>query len=124
MGPGGMGGMMGGGMMGGRGFGYAPYANATPVPADKPIDREIKITARNFQFDPTRIAVKQGETVKFVIANQDVIPHDFVSTSGRINYALLPANASQSVVWVASQEGTYVALCTFHPGMQLQIVVE
>ncbi len=132
------GGMMGGGvmgrgmmnsgmmqnMLGGANYGYAPYANATPVPADTPIDREIKITARNFQFDPVRIAVRQGETIKFIIANQDVIPHDFVGAFGKIGYIFAPANTTQSVVWVASQKGTYVALCTFHPGMQIQIVVE
>jgi len=120
MGPG----MMGGGMMGGRGYGYAPRVNATPVPATQAVDREIKIVAHNFQFDPARVVVKKGETVKFVIANQDVIPHNLVSANGKIAYTFLPANATASVVWVASEKGNYVALCTFHPGMQMQIVVE
>ena len=129
MGGGGMmggpgGGMMGGGMMRGRGYGYAPSPNATPVPATQAVDREIKIAARNSQFDPARVVVKQGETVKFVIANQDVIPHNLVSATGKIAYTFLPANATPSVVWVASEKGNYVALCTFHPGMQMQIVVE
>ncbi len=125
-----MGGVMGGGMMGrmmrGRSgnFGNDPYINPSPAPAGKPIDREIKITARNFQFDPARVTVKQGETVRFVIANQDPIPHDFVSRAARIGNTLLPPNATQSVVWIASARGTYPALCTFHPGMQLQILVE
>jgi len=121
-----MGSVIGGGMMRGRSgnFGNDPYANPTPVPAGKPIDREIKITARNFQFDPARVTVKQGETVRFVIANQDPIPHDLVSRAARIGNTLLPPNATQSIVWVASAPGTYSALCTFHPGMQIQIVVE
>lgn len=122
------GGMMGGngGMMGGRGFGYgnAPNVNATPVPASQPIDREVKITARNLQFDPARVVVKKGETVKFVIANQDAAAHNFVSQDGNITYTFLPPNATQSVVWVAPEKGTYIALCTFHAGMQMQIVVE
>jgi len=127
--PGGMmggAGMMGpgGGMMGGHGYGYAPNVNATPVPATQAVDREIQIAARNFQFDPARVVVKKGETVKFVIANQDVIPHNLVSANGKIAYTFLPANATTSVVWVASEKGNYVALCTFHPGMQMQIVVE
>ncbi len=125
-----MGGVMGGGMMGrmmrGRSgnFGNDPYTNPSSVPAGTPIDREVKITARNFQFDPARVTVKQGETVRFVIANQDPVPHDLVSRAGRISYTLLPPNATQSVVWIASARGTYPALCTFHPGMQLQILVE
>ncbi len=118
-------GMMGGMMRGRSGnFGNDPYTSPSPAPAGKPIDREIKITARNFQFDPARVTVKQGETVRFVIANQDPIPHDLVSRAGRISYTLLPPNATQSVVWIASARGTYPALCTFHPGMQLQILVE
>jgi plastocyanin len=115
-----------GGMMGGRGFGYgsAPNVNATPVPASQPIDREVKITARNLQFDPARVVVKKGETVKFVITNQDAAAHNFVSQDGNVVYTFLPPNATQSVVWVAQEKGTYTALCTFHAGMQMQIVVE
>ncbi len=114
------------GMMGGRGFGYgnAPTVNATPVPASQPIDREVKITARNLQFDPARVVVKKGETVKFTIVNQDAVAHNFVSQDGNITYTFLPPNAMQSVVWVAPEKGTYTALCTFHAGMQMQIVVE
>ncbi len=125
------GGMMGrsdGGMMSGRGmmggYDYAPNVNATPVPASQPIDREVKITARNLQFDPARVVVKKGETVKFTIVNQDAVVHNFVSQDGNIVYTFLPANATQSVVWVAQEKGTYTALCTFHAGMQIQIVVE
>lgn len=124
-------GMMGrqnGGMMGGRGmmggFGNAPTINATPVPSSQPIDREAKITVHNLQFDPTRIVVKKGETVKFTITNQDAVAHNFVSQDGNITYTLLPPNATQSVVWVAPEKGTYTALCTLHAGMQMQIVVE
>jgi len=125
-------GMMGGfgsGMMGGNGgmmggYGNAPNVNATPVPASQPIDREVKITARNLQFDPARVVVKKGETVKFTITNQDAAAHNFVSQDGNITYTFLPPNATQSVVWVAPEKGIYTALCTFHAGMQMQIVVD
>ena len=118
------GGMMGGpgGMMGG--YGFAPNVNATAVPSDKPVDREVKITARNGQFDPARVLVKKGEAIKFTVTNQDAVAHNFVSQDGGITYTFLPPNATQSVVWVAPEKGTYTALCTFHPGMQMQIVVD
>ncbi len=115
------GGMMGPGMMGN---GYAPNVNATPVPSNQSIDREVKITARNLQFDPTRVVVKQGETVRFAFTNQDSYAHNFGSADARIPFILLPANGMASTVWVAAQKGTYNALCTLHPGMQLLIVVE
>ena len=114
------------GMMGGRGFGYGnpPNVNATPAPSDKPIDREIKITARNLRFDPASVVVKTGETVKFTITNQDAVAHNFISQDGNIAYTPLPPNATQSVVWLAQEKGTYTALCTLHADMQMQVVVE
>lgn len=119
----GFGGMMNGGMMGG--FFSAPSVNATPVPSTQKVDREIQITARNFKFDPTRVEVKKGETIKFTIANQDNFAHNVVSQDGKLGYTLLPANQTTSVVWAApNQAGTYTVICTFHPGMQFQIVVE
>lgn len=126
MGGTGRGGMMGGPSTGSGRFGYgnAPNVNATPVPASQPIDREVKITARDSKFDPTRVVVKKGETVKFTITNQDAVAHNFVSQDGNITYVSLPPNATQSVVWVAQEKGTYTALCTYHAGMQMQIVVE
>ncbi len=60
---GGPGGMMGGGGMMGR-SGTTPYVAATPVPSNQPVDREVKITARNSQFDPARVVVKNGETIR------------------------------------------------------------
>src|SRR5581483_4345856 len=117
------GGMMGGGMMGG--WNNTPNVNATPVPSTQKIDREVTLTARNFKFSPATITVKKGETVKFTIVNQDSFAHNFVSRDGSITYTELPANATQSVTWVApAQTGTFTAICTYHPGMQLQIVVE
>lgn len=115
-------GMMGRGMMGG--YGYAPNVSATPVPANQPIDREVKIIAHNFQFDPARVTLKKGETVKFVIENKDAVAHNFVSQDGRIAYTFLPANATQAIVWVVSEKGTFTALCTYHAGMQMQIIME
>ncbi|MBI4670903.1 MAG: cupredoxin domain-containing protein [Chloroflexi bacterium] len=118
----GFGGMMGGGMMGG--WNNAPSVNATPVPSTQSVDKEINLTARNFKFDPTRVEVKKGETIKFKITNQDNFAHNAVSQDGKLVYTVLPANQTTSVVWTApNQTGTYTIICTWHPGMQFQIVV-
>lgn len=122
----GSGGMMGnGGMMGGQSYGSAPIVNATPLPSNQPIDREVQIIAHNLQFEPTRVVVKNGETVKFTITNQDSVAHNFVSQEGNIAYTFMPPNATQPVVWVAPKTaGSFTALCTFHAGMRIQIVVQ
>lgn len=123
----GFGGMMNGGMMGGMmgGSFNTPNVNATPVPSTQKIDREIKITAQNFKFEPTNVQVKKGETIKFNITNQDSFAHNVMSQEGKLVYTLLPANQTTSIVWVVpNQAGTSTVICTFHPGMQFQIVVE
>ena len=132
------GGMMGGGygqggMMGG-GYGQGGYNNqdqtaptaaptqAGTVPAT--VDQEIKITADDLRVNPSRITVKAGSTVRFVITNNDSMPHNFLSQPANIPVLALPANTTQTLVWTApAREGTYTALCTLHPGMLLQIVV-
>ncbi len=132
-------GMMGrGGMMGGGGYGQggmmggyynqdqtAPTAAPTQTGATPAaVDQEIKITADDLRFSPSRITVKAGSTVRFVITNNDVVPHNFFSQPANIPYLALPANTTQTLVWTApTREGTYTALCTLHPGMILQIVV-
>lgn len=128
MGRGGMmGGYGGGGMMGGY---YnqdqtAPTAAPTQTGATPAaVDQEIKITSDNLRFNPSRITVKTGSTVRFVIANNDAVPHNFFSQAASIPYLALPANSTQTLVWTApTREGTYTVLCTLHPGMVLQIVI-
>ncbi len=115
-------GMMGGGMM--RGYSNTPRVNATPVPPGKPVDREVEVTAQNLRFFPTRVVVNSGETVRFTITNQDAVAHNFIGQDANIAYTFRPPNATQSVVWVAAKRGTFTVLCTFHSGMQLQVVVQ
>ncbi len=135
-GPGGMmgggmmgnGGMMGGGsMMGGYSYGQsAPTAVPTPVGATPiPVDEEIQISVLNLRFAPEEIIVKPGETVRFVVTNNDPYLHNFVSQEAGISFLNLPGNTTQTVTWAApAAEGTYTALCTLHPGMSLTITVK
>jgi plastocyanin len=114
-------------MMGGSGYGVnAPTAEPTPIGATPvPVDEEIQITAANVRFAPTQITVKPGETVRFTIANDDAVPHNFVSAEAGIPYLALPGGTTQTLTWTAPKaEGTYTAVCTFHPGMSLSINIE
>ncbi|MEK7325547.1 MAG: cupredoxin domain-containing protein [Chloroflexota bacterium] len=136
-GPGMMGGgmMSGGGMMGGvpggmmGGYGYnqsAPTAEPTPIGATPvPVDEEIQITATNLRFAPTQITVKPGETVRFVVTNNDPYLHNFVGEQAGIPFLNLPGNTTQTVMWIVpAQTGAYTAVCTLHPGMSLSIIVK
>ena len=132
----GPGGMMNGGMThaparsaGVGGFGddqSAPTAQPTPLGATPvPVDMEIEITASNLRFSPAQTTVTPGETVRFVVTNNDPYLHNFVSQEAGIPFLNLPGNTTGTVTWTApAQTGSYVAVCTLHPGMSLTIVIE
>ncbi len=114
-----MGGMMGG--YGGWGYGSGTTPRGTAIP----VDEEIQLEAANFRFDPATITVKAGETVRLVVANKDGAPHNLYSPEAALAYTLLPAGVVQSVTFTApTTPGTYLTVCTFHPGMNLEIVVK
>jgi len=114
-----MGGMMGG--YGGWGYGSGAAPQGTPIL----VDEEIQLKAANFRFDPATITVKAGETVRLVVANKDGAPHNLYSPEVALAYTLLPAGVVQSVTFTApATPATYLAVCTFHPGMNLEIVVK
>jgi plastocyanin len=123
---------MGPGMMGGFGYsmmgGYGRWSYSNDVVPQRtpvPVDQEIHLEAVNFRFDPATITVKAGETVRLVIANKDGVPHNLYSADVALGYSLLPAGQVQSVTFTApATPGTYLAACTFHPGMTLEIVVQ
>jgi plastocyanin len=121
----GNGGMMGGGMMGNYSQ-SAPTAEPTPIGATPiPVDEEIQITTLNLRFTPAEITVKPGETVRFVVTNDDPYLHNLVSQEAGIPFLNLPGNTTQTVTWTTpNAEGTYPALCTLHPGMSLTIIVK
>ncbi len=44
-------------------------------------DREIEVVMTEFAFEPAAISVTAGETVRFVLVNQGVVPHEFRLTT-------------------------------------------
>ena len=54
----------------------AVYAFGEPGKSAK-VDRTIAITMRDLSFDPSSVAAKRGETIRFVVVNASPIDHDF-----------------------------------------------
>jgi len=56
--------------------GCAPAAISTPGTADSPRTVEI-LALDSMAFDPDRIRVQAGETIRFVVTNQGLLEHEF-----------------------------------------------
>lgn len=97
-------------------------------PERKP-DRRVNITAERFTFSPSRIKVKQGQEVEFIVTSDDT-GHGF-----RIPAAGIDAEVPQQgkgelrVRFIAKEKGRYAFECSRpcgagHNLMRGEIVVE
>ncbi len=74
----------------------------------------------NFAFSPQTLTIQVGDTVTWT--NRDDVPHTATSTTGAFDSGLRPQGQSYSFTF--TEPGTYDYLCTPHPTMTGQIVVE
>ena len=91
-----------------------------------PNRREFTITARNYQFSPTRIEVMQDDLVKITVRSQDE-PHSFTIDEYRI-LKRVPANGSTTFEFRADRTGTFPFYCGMtsaegHRNMRGELVV-
>ncbi|HJU24397.1 MAG TPA: cupredoxin family copper-binding protein [Casimicrobiaceae bacterium] len=73
-----------------------------------------------FAFKPSTLTVKQGDTV--VWHNTDPVPHTVTSKSGGFDSGSIDAGATYRLV--AKKKGRFDYICTFHPIMKGELVVE
>jgi cytochrome c oxidase subunit 2 len=89
--------------------------------------RTITITAKRFEFVPSTITLKKGETVKLLVTSEDVT-HGFFLRPLKIDTDLVPGQ-TQEIAVTPQSAGTFTAICHHfcgagHGGMKLTIVVE
>jgi cytochrome c oxidase subunit 2 len=89
--------------------------------------RAIVITAKRFEFVPSTITLKKGETVKLFVTSEDVT-HGFFLRPLKIDTDLIPGETQQITVTPQSA-GTFTAVChhfcgSGHGNMKLTVVVE
>ncbi len=89
--------------------------------------RAIVITAKRFEFVPSTITLKKGETVKLVVTSEDVT-HGLFIRPLKIDTDLTPGETQQINVTPQSA-GTFTAICHHfcgagHGNMKLTVVVE
>ena len=78
--------------------------------------QEIKIGARQFEFQPSEISVKAGQTVRIIVTNEDNVDHGF--TIPALNLTALRTTARKAVLeFTPQQPGTYEFECQVRCGM-------
>jgi cytochrome c oxidase subunit 2 len=89
--------------------------------------RELRVTAKKYEYDPTVITVKQGEHVKLVITALDH-DHGFKIDAFHIDQ-LLKKGEPTTIEFTADTIGTFPFQCSHfcglgHKGMKGELIVE
>ena len=97
--------------------------------ADKKPDRVISISAERFAYNPSKITLKQGELVEFVLTSDDT-DHGFHISEAGIDVAIPPIGRGEARVrFLAKDKGRVFFFCSrpcgaVHNLMRGEIVVK
>jgi plastocyanin len=78
------------------------------------------VTIDSFAFHPPVLTIKQGETVEW--RNTDPVPHTVTGKEGGLDSPEIPANGTYR--FTAKKKGHFAYICTLHPIMKGELVVE
>jgi cytochrome c oxidase subunit 2 len=80
--------------------------------ADRKPDRIVSIVAERFAFNPSKITVKEGELIEFVLTSDDT-DHGFRIASSNLNVAIPQAGKGEARVrMTANKKGRIVFECS------------
>lgn len=75
-------------------------------------DRVVTINAERFAFSPSKITVKQGQLVEFVLVSDDT-DHGFRIAGAGIDVAIPPQGRGEAKVrFIAREKGRFVFECS------------
>lgn len=95
---------------------------STPTASEQPAVSGAKITIQNFQFSPSSLTVKAGDTVTFT--NTDSVSHTIVSDDGTTFNTGSLAQGQSSSFKAPAKTGTYAFHCSIHPTMTGTLIVK
>ncbi len=82
----------------------------------------IQLTASDFAFDPTEIAVEPGQEVALTLTNEDDVTHSFTAEDLDVE-VVADGGGSESTTFTAPDEGAVEFHCKFHSDMTGEISV-
>ncbi len=98
----------------------SPAASPLASPAATPGSAEVTIDMVNFAFDPPSVTVPVGTTVTWVNVSSTI--HNSVAHDETWESPVLQSGESFS--FQVTEPGNYHYLCTIHPNMQAELIVE
>ncbi|MFF5138396.1 plastocyanin/azurin family copper-binding protein [Streptomyces sp. NPDC013157] len=81
-----------------------------------------QVVMSGYAFVPRSLTITAGDTVTWV--NQDQAPHDVKTTSGPASVHSPMLNKGGTWSYTFTTAGTYGYVCTVHPGMTAQLMVQ
>jgi heme/copper-type cytochrome/quinol oxidase subunit 2 len=96
---------------------------------ERPPDRRVEIVGERFSYTPSRIRVRAGTTVEFVLTSEDTY-HGFFMADFNVNLMIPPLGKGEATVRVTfTQPGEYVFECSRpcgagHNAMRGVVIVE
>jgi len=76
--------------------------------------KEIQMIAKQFEFAPSRITVKKGDTVRLIVTSTDVM-HGIAIPEFGVDQAL-PPNEPETIEFVADKTGEFSYICNVYCG--------
>jgi len=78
----------------------------------------IDVEIRDYKYIPQNLTVKVGQTVRWT--NNDTVLHDVVGSGIESEYL----QKGETFTYTFEEEGTYQYICTIHPWMEGEVIVE
>jgi cytochrome c oxidase subunit II len=85
--------------------------SAEQAPATAPAPTIIEVTARRFEFEPSKIEVTEGDHVRLVVKSEDGV-HGFEIKKFRVNKLIPRGNKPVTIDFVANAPGTFPIMCS------------
>lgn len=105
-----------------------PTASATAVAQPEP-DRTIEVTARAYEFSPSNLQVKVGETIRFVVESQDMyhtfsVKRNEEAEQDLFSTRVYPGEEPAEIIYTFDEPGSYYLYCKPHEGLDMVGTIE
>lgn len=110
-------------------FSVAGSLHARPAEEGRRADRQVAIVAERFNYVPSRVKVRRGQTIEFVLSSEDTY-HGFYIRDLGVDVRIPPLGKGEARVLVRFEKsGRYVFECSRpcgagHNAMRGLIIVE